>query len=97
MLRHPALKVLLGLVLVAGVGYTLWLGLSDPRIWQFEWHLQPLPVGIGFLMMEARDFMQTDIVLLGLVIYALLGLLSDLLLRLAERRALTWRRGLKAS
>ncbi|MDI1463396.1 ABC transporter permease [Catellatospora sp. KI3] len=53
--------------------------------------------GIGFLMMEARDFMQTDIVVLGLVIYALLGLLSDLLLRLAERRALTWRRGLKAT
>ncbi|MBV1856021.1 ABC transporter permease [Catellatospora sp. NEAU-YM18] len=53
--------------------------------------------GIGFLMMEARDFMQTEIVVLGLVIYALLGLLSDLLLRLAERRALTWRRGLKAT
>jgi uncharacterized membrane protein YbhN (UPF0104 family) len=51
MLRHPALKVLLGLVLVVGVGYALWLGLSDPRIWEIEWHLQPLPIAIGFGLM----------------------------------------------
>jgi sulfonate transport system permease protein len=52
--------------------------------------------GIGFLMMEARDFSQTDVLVLGLFIYALLGLLSDLLLRVVERRTLQWRRGLKA-
>jgi sulfonate transport system permease protein len=53
--------------------------------------------GIGFLMMEAREFAQTDVVLLGLLIYALLGLLSDAALRAAERKALSWRRGLKAT
>ncbi len=53
--------------------------------------------GIGFLMMEARDFSQTDVLVLGLFVYALLGLLSDLLLRIAERRTLQWRRGLKAA
>jgi sulfonate transport system permease protein len=53
--------------------------------------------GIGFLMMEARDFSQTDVLVLGLFIYALLGLLSDLLLRVVERRTLQWRRGLKAA
>jgi uncharacterized membrane protein YbhN (UPF0104 family) len=51
MLRHPALKLLLGLVLVGGVGYALWLGVSDPRIWEVEWHLQPLPIAIGFVLM----------------------------------------------
>lgn len=51
MLRHPALKWLIGLVLAAGVGYALWLGLSDPRIWEFEWHLQPLPIAIAFAIM----------------------------------------------
>jgi len=51
MLRHPALKLLLALVLVAGVGYALWLGLSDPRIWEIEWHLQPLPIAAGFGLM----------------------------------------------
>jgi sulfonate transport system permease protein len=53
--------------------------------------------GIGFLMMEAREFSQTDVVVLGLFVYAALGLLSDLLLRAMERRALAWRRGLRAS
>ncbi len=53
--------------------------------------------GIGFLMMEGRDFSQTDIVVLGLLVYALLGLASDVLLRLAERRTLSWRRGLQAA
>ena len=53
--------------------------------------------GIGFLMMEAREFSQTDVVVLGLFVYAALGLLSDLLLRAAERRALAWRRGFLAS
>jgi sulfonate transport system permease protein len=53
--------------------------------------------GIGFLMMEAREFSQTDVVVLGLFVYALLGLVSDVLLRAVERRALSWRRGLKAT
>jgi sulfonate transport system permease protein len=53
--------------------------------------------GIGFLMMEAREFSQTDVVVLGLFVYAALGLLSDLLLRVLERRTLVWRRGLRAS
>ncbi|MEU7841214.1 ABC transporter permease subunit [Micromonospora sp. NPDC049114] len=53
--------------------------------------------GIGFLMMEAREFSQTDVVVLGLLVYALLGLISDLALRVAERRMLTWRRGLRAT
>ncbi|MGC5011555.1 ABC transporter permease [Streptosporangium sp. DT93] len=53
--------------------------------------------GLGFMMMEARDFSQTEIVVLGLVVYAALGLLSDLGLRVAERRTLSWRRGLRAS
>ena len=48
-------------------------------------------------MMEAREFAQTDVVLVGLLVYALLGLASDGLLRIAERRTLTWRRGLKAT
>ncbi|WP_244295539.1 hypothetical protein [Micromonospora orduensis] len=51
----------------------------------------------GSLMMEAREFSQTDGVVLGLLVYALLGLISDLALRVAERRMLTWRRGLRAT
>jgi len=53
--------------------------------------------GIGFLMMEAREFSQTDIVVFGLLVYATLGLLSDVLIRIAERKTLAWRRGLQAA
>jgi sulfonate transport system permease protein len=34
--------------------------------------------GIGYLTMQAREFMQTDVVVLGIVIYALLGKLADI-------------------
>lgn len=53
--------------------------------------------GLGFMMMEAREFSQTEIVVLGLLMYAGLGLLSDLALRAGERRVLSWRTGLRAS
>jgi sulfonate transport system permease protein len=48
--------------------------------------------GLGFLMNQARSFYQTDVLVVGLVVYALLGLLSDVLVRILERSALSWRR-----
>jgi sulfonate transport system permease protein len=47
--------------------------------------------GIGYLVMNARDFLETDVIFVGLIIYALLGLATDQLLRAIERRALAWR------
>ncbi len=49
--------------------------------------------GIGYMMMDARDFLRTDIILVGLLTYALLGLMGDQGVRLLERRALAWRPG----
>jgi sulfonate transport system permease protein len=49
--------------------------------------------GIGYLMNEARTWFRTDIIVLGLVIYGVLGLLTDGLVRLLERSMLKWRRG----
>ena len=46
--------------------------------------------GIGYMTMNAREFLQTDVVLLGILLYALLGKLADVLTRLLERRALAW-------
>ena len=40
---------------------------------------------------NAREFLQTDVVVVGLVVYAVLGLLTDAVVRLVERRALSWR------
>ena len=47
--------------------------------------------GIGYLMVRAQEFFQTDVILVGLAVYALLGLLSDALVRAIERKALAWR------
>ncbi len=47
--------------------------------------------GIGFLINDARDFLRTDVILVGLLLYALLGLLADTLVRGLERRMLAWR------
>ncbi|WP_049580599.1 ABC transporter permease, partial [Streptomyces sp. SBT349] len=50
--------------------------------------------GIGYMMELARTYGQTDVIIVGLVVYGLLGLLSDGLVRLAQRKALSWRRTL---
>jgi sulfonate transport system permease protein len=47
--------------------------------------------GLGYMINNARDFLQTDVVVVGLLTYAVLGLLTDALVRVLERRALRWR------
>jgi sulfonate transport system permease protein len=47
--------------------------------------------GLGYLISNARDFLRTDVIVVGLLVYAVLGLLTDALVRLAERRLLVWR------
>ncbi len=49
--------------------------------------------GLGWMINDAREFLRTDVIVVGLVVYAVLGLLTDSLVRLLERRALAWRRG----
>ncbi len=46
--------------------------------------------GIGYLTMNAREFLQTDVVLVGILLYALLGKLADVVARLLERGLLQW-------
>ncbi|MDR3475852.1 MAG: ABC transporter permease subunit [Devosia sp.] len=46
--------------------------------------------GIGQMANNAREFMQTDVVVLTLVIYALLGKLADVVAKLLERATLQW-------
>nr|WP_134055086.1 ABC transporter permease [Mycolicibacterium litorale] len=47
--------------------------------------------GIGFLINNARDFLRIDIIIFGLVVYALLGIATDAGVRALERRALRYR------
>jgi len=46
--------------------------------------------GIGYMAMNAREFFQTDVVLLAILLYAVLGKLADVAAKALERRWLRW-------
>ena len=46
--------------------------------------------GIGYLAMNAREFLQTDVVVVAIILYALLGKLADVSAQLLERLWLRW-------
>ncbi len=72
--------------ILTGVRYSLataWLALVVAETLGAE-------AGIGFLAMDAREFLRTDVVVLTIVIYALIGVAADSAARLLERRLLAW-------
>ncbi|MGC5225359.1 ABC transporter permease [Micromonospora sp. DT81.3] len=50
--------------------------------------------GIGYMMSQAQLYAQSDIILVGLVVYGAFGFVSDALVRHLERKVLSWRRTL---
>jgi sulfonate transport system permease protein len=46
--------------------------------------------GIGYMTMNAREFLQTDVVVVGILLYAALGKVADVLAKWLERVALRW-------
>jgi sulfonate transport system permease protein len=46
--------------------------------------------GIGYMTMNAREFLQTDVVVFGILIYAFLGKVADSATRWLEKRCLAW-------
>ena len=46
--------------------------------------------GLGFMAMDAREFLRTDVIVLSIIIYALLGIFVDVIIRWLERRLLVW-------
>jgi sulfonate transport system permease protein len=47
--------------------------------------------GLGFMISQATQFLRNDVIIVALLVYCLLGLGTDALVRLIERRALQWR------
>ncbi|CAN5850019.1 ABC transporter permease [soil metagenome] len=47
--------------------------------------------GIGYILNTANQFQRTDIIIAGILIYAVLGLLVDVVMRAVERLLLPWR------
>jgi sulfonate transport system permease protein len=50
--------------------------------------------GIGYMMFQAQQYGQTNVILVGLLVYGLFGFVTDAVVRLVERRALSWRQTL---
>jgi sulfonate transport system permease protein len=49
--------------------------------------------GLGVILSDAKDALRIDIMFVVVVVYAVLGLATDVLVRFLERRFLAWRRG----
>ena len=47
--------------------------------------------GLGYLITNAQNLMETDVIFVGLIVYSLLGLTTDILVRILERWTLSWR------
>ncbi|TXK84665.1 ABC transporter permease [Paenibacillus sp. N3.4] len=78
-------NILLGVRISLGVS---WLGLVVAE-------LMGSTAGIGYLMSDARQFSKTPVVFVGILIFAIFGILSDSLVRLLERKWLGWRESYK--
>jgi sulfonate transport system permease protein len=52
--------------------------------------------GLGYMMFQAQNYGQSDVILVGLLVYGVFGLASDSAVRLVERRVLSWRRTLSS-
>jgi sulfonate transport system permease protein len=52
--------------------------------------------GLGFMITQATEFLRNDVIIVALLVYCILGLLTDWLVRVLERRALAWRRSFVA-
>ena len=49
--------------------------------------------GLGFIINQGQAFLNNSVIFVALLVYCVLGLLTDALVRLLERKALVWRRG----
>ncbi len=47
--------------------------------------------GLGFMINQAAAFLRNDVIFVALIVYTILGLLTDWIVRMFERRALAWR------
>ncbi|MEU5694996.1 ABC transporter permease [Actinosynnema sp. NPDC020468] len=77
-------------------GFFVGLRLGVTGSWLFLIVLEQINAtsGIGYLMFQAQNYGQSDVIVVGLLVYGLFGFLSDAGLRLVERRVLAWRRTL---
>lgn len=80
-------NILLGIRLSLGIA---WLSLVVAE-------LMGSSSGVGYMIMDARQFSQTEKVFVGIIIFAVVGKLTDSFIRLLEKRLLRWRDSFEGS
>lgn len=98
-LRLSRVRFLLDVVLPASLpGFFTGLRLGVTHAWTALVVVETVNAtsGIGYMITQARIYGQTEIVMVGLVMYGVFGILSDYIVRDAERRALSWRKTIEA-
>ncbi|WP_079696171.1 MULTISPECIES: ABC transporter permease [unclassified Paenibacillus] len=78
-------NIFLGIRLSVSVA---WLGLVVAE-------LMGSSAGLGYLINDARSFSLTTVVFVGIIVFAVVGKLSDSIIKLLEARALRWHDGFK--
>ncbi|GMK38859.1 sulfonate ABC transporter permease [Paenibacillus sp. CCS19] len=73
-------NILLGIRLSVGASWLL-LAVAE---------MMGASAGVGYMIQDARVYAQTDIVFVGIIMFALVGKLSDSIVRMVERRCLRW-------
>jgi sulfonate transport system permease protein len=53
--------------------------------------------GLGWLIVQANELAQTSTIMTALAVYAVIGVLADLIVRLLERRMLRWQRAFQGA
>ncbi|WP_422879658.1 ABC transporter permease [Noviherbaspirillum cavernae] len=71
-------------------GFKVILGLSWTCVISAE--LVAAKEGLGFLIMNGKEFFQTDAVVLGMVMISVTVLITDIVLRKIENKVLAWQR-----
>ncbi|ORT99126.1 Alkanesulfonates transport system permease protein [Anaerovibrio sp. JC8] len=86
--KHIALMVIPGAAPNIFTG--LRTGLSSCWMCVVAAELVSSTTGLGYLIMDARQFGQTDIVIVGMLTIGIVGKLMDSLLRFVEKKTLRW-------
>jgi ABC-type nitrate/sulfonate/bicarbonate transport system, permease component len=92
-LQYSKLKLMTKLVLPAALpNILLGIRLSVGASWLLlaVAEMMGASAGVGYMIQDARVYAQTDIVFVGILLFALVGKLSDSAVRLVERRCLQW-------
>jgi len=66
------------------------LGLAQSWLFLVAAELIASSKGLGFLLLDSQNTARTDILFMAIIMLAILGKLSDVLVGLAERRTLRW-------